>query len=106
MSEASSAVECASWCHQSDARTGAHGPDSRACTSESRIVLLSQSQLPGVDGELRVPDHLTGVLRREAGVSEPHIIVSHNDTTTFSLSLEDAVRLAARLRTLANEASA
>lgn len=62
--------------------------------------------MPGDDGELRVPDHLTGVLCREADASEPHIIISHNDTTMFSLSLEDAVRLAADLRTLAKEDSA
>jgi hypothetical protein len=60
--------------------------------------------LLGVGTEPRVRDHLVGLIHREAGTSVPHIMVQHKDAMMIDLSVEDALRLAVDLLTMAEAA--
>ena len=106
MNQPSPAVECASWCKKCGAHTDVHHPEGEDCASEPKAVLLSLYPLRDGGEDLRVPDHLTGVLHNDAGASQPRIKISHNDKTVIDLSLEKAARLAADLHTLAEQAQA
>jgi len=98
------AVECASWCAKGDGHTDVHDPAYQHCESRPRAVLLSRYPLLGVGTEPRVRDHLVGLIHREAGASVPHIMVQHKDAMMIDLSVDDALRLAVDLLTMAEAA--
>ena len=100
------AAACASWCNQGDEHSDVHDPADQDCVSRSRAVLLSRYPLLGVNTEPRVRDHLVALIHREAGSSVPHIIVQHDNAMLIDLSVEDALRLAVDLLTLAEAARA
>ncbi len=98
------AVECAPWCVKDDGHTDVHDPAHQYCESRPRTVLLSRYPLLGVGAEPRVRDHLVGFIHREAGASVPHIMVQHDDAMMTDLSVDDALRLAVDLLTMAEAA--
>jgi hypothetical protein len=97
---------CASWCETGDGHTDVHNLADQDCVSRSWTVLLSRYPLLGIDAQRRVRDHLVASIHRETGSSVPHIVVHHHDAMMIDLSVEDALRLAVDLLTLAEAARA
>lgn len=104
MPQGSPIVECPTWCEKSNGHTDVHHPDDHDCVSEPRTVFVSPYPILGDDTEPRVREQLDGFIHREAGESMPYIRLNHNDTTVIDLSIEDALRLAAELRSLTDTA--
>ena len=100
MTEGLPSVVCPSWCEKSDGHTNVHHANDHRCVSESRTVSVSRHPLVDDATEPRAPDKLVGFIHREAGESVPHIRLDHNDTPIIDLSVDDALRLAAELRSL------
>ena len=94
------AVECPTWCEKSDGHTNVHDANDHNCVSKSRTVSVSRFPLLSDPTEPRVPDQLVGFIHQEAGESVPHIRLNHNGSMIIDLSVENARRLAAELRSL------
>ena len=104
MSAGRPAVDCPTWCERSNGHATVHPADDRECVSESRTISLSRCPPLGDETASRVRDQLVAFIHREAGDSVPHIRLRYNDSAPLDLSVDDALRLAAELRSLIEEA--